>query len=58
MMGARVIAGFQVTVSASEGHVDLPGLTAEIEGKLEFRGRNSATFCDEFRKKEARLKKV
>ncbi len=39
MMGARVVAGFQVTVSASEGHVDLAGPTAEIEGKLEFRGR-------------------
>ena len=42
----------------SEGHVDLAGLTTEIEGKLEFRGRTLGTLSDEFRKKEARLKKL
>lgn len=42
----------------SEGHVDVGSLTAEVEGKLEFRGRTLATLGEEFRKKEARLKKL
>lgn len=42
----------------SEGPVNVGGLTAEVEGKLEFRGRTLATLGEEFRKKEARLKKL
>lgn len=42
----------------SEGRVDVGGLTAEVEGKLQFRGRTLATLGEEFRKKEARLKKL
>jgi hypothetical protein len=42
----------------SENHVDLGSLMAEIEGKLEFRGRTLATLGEEFRKKEPRLKKL
>ena len=40
------------------GHVDLDHLKAEIEAKLEFRGRDLATLGNEFKKKEARLKKL
>ena len=43
---------------ASEGHVNVGGLTAEVETKLQFRGRTLATLGEEFRKKEARLKKL
>ena len=42
----------------SEGHVDVGGLTGEVEGKLEFRGRTLATLGEEFRKKEPRFKKL
>jgi len=42
----------------TEGHVNVGGLTAGVEGKLEFRGRTLATLGEEFRKKEARLKKL
>ena len=43
---------------ASEGHVNVGSLTAKVESKLEFRGRALATLGEEFRKKEARLKKL
>ena len=42
----------------TEGHVDLDHLKAEVEKKLEFRGRALATLGEEFQKKEARLKKL
>jgi predicted nucleotidyltransferase component of viral defense system len=42
----------------TEGHVDLDHLKAEVEKKLEFRGRALATLGEEFLKKEARLKKL
>jgi len=42
----------------TEGHVNVGGLTAGVESKLEFRGRMLATLGEEFRKKEARLKKL
>ena len=42
----------------TEGHVDVGDLKAEIESKLEFRGRALSTLGDEFQKKEARLKKL
>jgi predicted nucleotidyltransferase component of viral defense system len=42
----------------TEGHVDLGHLKAEVESKLQFRGRTLATLGDEFQKKEARLKKL
>lgn len=41
-----------------EGYVDLAGLRAEIERKLEFRGRTLATVGEELRKKEARLERL
>lgn len=42
----------------TEGHVDLDHLKAEVEKKLEFRGRALTTLGEEFLKKEARLKKL
>ena len=42
----------------SEGHVNLGRLKAEVESKLEFRGRTLATLGEEFHKKEARLRKL
>ena len=42
----------------SEGHVNVGGLAAEVEGKLKFRGRALATLGEEFHKKEPRLKKL
>jgi predicted nucleotidyltransferase component of viral defense system len=42
----------------TEGHVDLDHLKAEVEKKLEFRGRALATLGEEFQKKEARLEKL
>lgn len=42
----------------SEAHVDLAMLTSEIDSKLEFRGRSRATMGREFKKKEARYKKL
>jgi hypothetical protein len=42
----------------SEGHVDLGGLKAEVERKLEFRDRTLAAFGEEFRRKEARFRKL
>lgn len=42
----------------SESYVDLARLRGEIERKLEFRGRTLATFGEEFRKKETRLKRL
>ena len=42
----------------SEGHVDFTMLTSEIDGKLEFRGRNRDTIGEEFEKKEARYRKL
>lgn len=43
---------------ASEGHVNAGGLKVEVERKLEFRGRTLATLGEEFRKKEARFRKL
>lgn len=42
----------------TEGRVDLDHLKAEVERKLEFRGRALATLGEEFLKKEARLKRL
>lgn len=42
----------------TERHVDLDHLKAEVEKKLEFRGRSLPTLGEEFLKKEARLKKL
>jgi predicted nucleotidyltransferase component of viral defense system len=42
----------------TEGHVDVGHLLADVESKLEFRGRTLATLGDELQKKEARLKKL
>lgn len=42
----------------SEGHVELGRFRAEVESKLEFRGRTLATLGTEFRKKEPRLRKL
>ena len=42
----------------SEEHIDLTMLMAEIESKLEFRGRSRDTMGEEFEKKEARYKKL
>lgn len=42
----------------SEGHVEVGGLTTEVEGKLQFRGRTLATLGEEFPRKEARLRKL
>jgi uncharacterized protein len=42
----------------SEGHIDIRSLTTEIERKLEFRNRALDTVGDEFRKKEARFRKL
>jgi predicted nucleotidyltransferase component of viral defense system len=41
-----------------EGQVDLNHLKAEVESKLEFRGRTLAALGEEFQKKEARLRKL
>jgi hypothetical protein len=42
----------------TEGHVDVGHLLADVESKLEFRGRTLATLGDELQKKEARLKRL
>jgi uncharacterized protein len=42
----------------SEGHVDLAMLVSEIDSKLEFRGRSRDTMGEEFRRKEARYRRL
>ena len=49
---------YDVWYLTSEGHVDLETLTAEVESKLEFRGRTGEGLGDELAKKEARFKKL
>ncbi len=49
---------YDVWFLTSEGHVDFTMLTSEIDGKLEFRGRNRDTIGEEFEKKEARYRKL
>ena len=49
---------YDVWFLTSEGHVDLAMLISEIDGKLEFRGRNRDTIGEEFEKKEARYRKL
>jgi uncharacterized protein len=49
---------YDIWYLTTEGHVDLDHLKAEVEKKLEFRGRTLATLGEEFPKKEARLKKL
>jgi uncharacterized protein len=49
---------YDIWYLTTEGHVDLDHLKAEVEKKLEFRGRALATLSEEFPKKEARLKKL
>ncbi len=49
---------YDVWYLTSEGHVDLAGLVSEIDRKLEFRGRGRDTMGEEFRRKEARYKRL
>ena len=49
---------YDIWYLTTEGHVDLGALKAEIESKLEFRGRALSTIAGEFQRKEARLKKL
>jgi len=49
---------YDIWYLTTEGHVDVGDLKAEIESKLEFRGRALSTIAGEFQKKEARLKKL
>ena len=42
----------------SQEHIDLAILISEIDSKLEFRGRSRDTIGEEFKKKEARYKKL
>ena len=49
---------YDVWYLTSEDHVDLATLTSEIDSKLEFRGRSRDTMGEEFKKMEARYKKL
>ena len=49
---------YDVWYLTSQQHVDLTKHTAEIDSKLEFRGRRRDTIGEEFEKKEARYKKL
>ncbi len=49
---------YDVWYLTSEDHVDLALLVSEIDRKLEFRGRSRDTMGEEFKKKEARYKKL
>ena len=49
---------YDVWYLTSKGHVDLATLMSEIDGKLEFRGRSRDTIGEEFKKKEARYKRL
>ena len=49
---------YDVWYLTSQQHVDLTQHTAEIDSKLEFRGRRRDTIGEEFKKKEARYKKL
>ena len=49
---------YDVWYLTSKDHVDLATLVSEIDRKLEFRGRSRDTMGEEFKKKEARYKKL
>ena len=49
---------YDVWYLTSEGHVDVGNLTAEVEAKLQFRGRTLSTLGEEFRNKEPRLSRL
>ena len=49
---------YDIWYLTSQQHVDLTRHTAEIDAKLEFRGRRRDTIAEEFKKKEARYKKL
>lgn len=49
---------YDVWYLTSEDHVDLSLLVSAIESKLEFRGRGRDTMGEEFKKKEARYKRL
>ena len=49
---------YDVWYLTSENHVDLAMLTSEIDAKLEFRGRSRDTIGEEFKKQEARLRRL
>ncbi len=49
---------YDIWYLTSEGHVDLAMLTAEVESKLEFRGRTGEGLGDELVKKEKRYQKL
>ena len=49
---------YDVWYLTSNEHVDLAMLASEIDSKLEFRGRSRDTIGEEFKKKEARYKKL
>jgi predicted nucleotidyltransferase component of viral defense system len=47
---------YDIWYLTTEGHVDLAHLHADVEAKLEFRGKELSELAGEFKKKEARLK--
>jgi hypothetical protein len=47
---------YDIWYLTTEGHVDLAHLHADVEAKLEFRGKKLSELAGEFKKKEARLK--
>ena len=49
---------YDVWYLTSKHHVDLAMLMQEIDSKLEFRGRSRDAMGEEFKKKEARYKKL
>lgn len=49
---------YDVWYLISGGHVDLAMLVSEIDSKLEFRGRNRDAMGEEFKRKEARYKRL
>ncbi len=49
---------FDIWYLASEGHVDVEGLGAAVDAKLQARGRALGSLAEEFRKKEHRLEKL
>ena len=47
---------YDIWYLTGEGHVDLAHLRAEVEAKLDFRGKKLSELAGEFKKKEPRLK--